>query len=140
MHRDLKPENLLLDSKGRIKIADFGLSNTYQQNEYLKTACGSPCYAAPEMIAGNKYDGLMVDIWSCGIILYALLCGCLPFEDLNTSLLYKKILSGDYQIPGFLSPQAKDFIQRILTTNPSERMNIQQMQAHPWFNLYYRAY
>ena len=92
------------------------------------------------MIAGNKYDGLMVDIWSCGIILYALLCGCLPFEDLNTSLLYKKILSGDYQIPGFLSPQAKDFIQRILTTNPSERMNIQQMQAHPWFNLYYRAY
>ncbi len=80
MHRDLKPENLLLDKfKRNIKIVDFGLSNTYKQDELLKTACGSPCYAAPEMIAGNKYNGLCVDIWSCGVILFALLCGYLPF-------------------------------------------------------------
>lgn len=82
MHRDLKPENLLLDKTNQIlKIADFGLSNTYKKDELLKTACGSPCYAAPEMIAGNKYSGLEVDLWSCGVILFALLCGYLPFED-----------------------------------------------------------
>ena len=84
MHRDLKPENLLLDYNHNIKIVDFGLSNTYKNGESLKTACGSPCYAAPEMIAGKRYHGIQVDIWSCGVILYALLCGYLPFEDANT--------------------------------------------------------
>ena len=77
----MKPENLLLDSNGNIKIVDFGLSNIYKTGEKLKTACGSPCYAAPEMIAGTSYRGLRVDIWSCGVILYAILCGYLPFED-----------------------------------------------------------
>ncbi len=85
MHRDLKPENLLLDYDRGMKLVDFGLSNTYKQSELLKTACGSPCYAAPEMIAGKKYHGTNVDIWSCGVILFALICGYLPFEDPNTS-------------------------------------------------------
>jgi 5'-AMP-activated protein kinase catalytic alpha subunit len=98
VHRDLKPENLLLDNH-KIKIADFGLSNTYKKNEMLKTACGSPCYAAPEMIAGQRYNCTKVDIWSCGVILFAALCGYLPFEDSNTSALYKKILNGEYSIP-----------------------------------------
>jgi 5'-AMP-activated protein kinase catalytic alpha subunit len=96
VHRDLKPENLLLDFDKGIKIVDFGLSNTYKTGELLKTACGSPCYAAPEMIAGKKYNGTNVDIWSCGVILFALICGYLPFEDPNTSNLYKKILSADF--------------------------------------------
>lgn len=96
VHRDLKPENLLLDYKKNIKIVDFGLSNTYVKDELLKTACGSPCYAAPEMIAGKKYDGTKVDTWSCGIILYALICGFLPFEDPDTTQLYKKILKGSF--------------------------------------------
>ncbi len=82
---DLKPENLLLDSEYRIKIVDFGLSTFYAPNSLLQTACGSPCYAAPEMIAGLKYNGLMTDIWSMGIILFAMICGFLPFEDPNTS-------------------------------------------------------
>lgn len=103
VHRDLKPENLLLDSAGNIKIVDFGLSNQYKPGEKLKTACGSPCYAAPEMIAGKSYDGLNVDIWSCGVIMYALLCGYLPFEDANTNKLYKKILSGAFDIPKFIN-------------------------------------
>ena len=76
---------MLLDFDKGIKLVDFGLSNTFRSNELLKTACGSPCYAAPEMIQGKRYDGSKVDIWSCGVILFALLCGYLPFEDYNTS-------------------------------------------------------
>lgn len=102
-HRDLKPENLLLDQDKRIKIVDFGLSNEYAKGELLQTACGSPCYAAPEMIAGKKYDGLGVDIWSSGITLYAMLVGYLPFEDSDTGILYKKIILGQYEEPEHLS-------------------------------------
>lgn len=79
VHRDLKPENLLLDFHKRIKIVDFGLSNTYKEKQLLQTACGSPCYAAPEMIAGKRYKGVNVDVWSCGVILFAMICGYLPF-------------------------------------------------------------
>ncbi len=135
VHRDLKPENLLLDYDKGIKLVDFGLSNTYKQGELLKTACGSPCYAAPEMIAGKRYDGTMVDLWSCGVILFALLAGYLPFEDPNTSNLYKKILSADFEMPGFLSPEAQDLINRILTTDPEKRITISQIKLHPWFNM-----
>jgi 5'-AMP-activated protein kinase catalytic alpha subunit len=78
-HRDLKPENLLLDNNNNIKVVDFGLSNIYAPGETLLTACGSPCYAAPEMIANKPYDGLKTDIWSTGVILYAMICGYLPF-------------------------------------------------------------
>jgi 5'-AMP-activated protein kinase catalytic alpha subunit len=85
VHRDLKPENLLIDWKDTLKIVDFGLSNTYKSGELLKTACGSPCYASPEMISSKKYNGLEVDIWSSGVILFAMVCGYLPFEDSNTA-------------------------------------------------------
>lgn len=121
VHRDLKPENLLLTHDKYIKIVDFGLSNTYKTGETLKTACGSPCYAAPEMIAGKRYFGSQVDIWSCGVILYALICGYLPFEDPNTTNLYKKILGGDFKIPKFLSVDAQDILKKILNTDPEKR-------------------
>ena len=94
VHRDLKPENLLLDHEKNIRLVDFGLSNTYKQGEMLKTACGSPCYAAPEMINGLQYYGSRVDVWSCGVILFAMVAGYLPFEDKSTAKLYQKILSG----------------------------------------------
>ncbi|CDW85359.1 protein kinase domain containing protein [Stylonychia lemnae] len=133
-HRDLKPENLLLDERNNIKIVDFGLSNIYKEGDTLKTACGSPCYAAPEMIAGKKYQGLISDTWSCGIILYAMACGYLPFEDPNTNKLYKKILSCDYLIPGFISAQCKDLIKKILNTDPNTRISMKDVKAHEWFN------
>ena len=94
VHRDLKPENLLLSKEHLLKIIDFGLSNyfTKGQKELLSTPCGSPCYASPEMVAGKKYDGMKIDVWSTGIILFAMLCGYLPFEDKNNDVLFDKIL------------------------------------------------
>jgi 5'-AMP-activated protein kinase, catalytic alpha subunit len=132
VHRDLKPENILLDYKKSIKIVDFGLSNTYKKGEHLKTPCGSPCYAAPEMIRGEKYDGLKVDIWSCGVILFAMLCGYLPFEDPDTPALYKKILSGSYNLHKSLSEEARDLISKVLNGNQSERYTIEQIRNHVW--------
>ncbi|CAK90615.1 unnamed protein product (macronuclear) [Paramecium tetraurelia] len=140
VHRDLKPENLLLDNNKNLKIVDFGLSNTYKNEELLKTACGSPCYAAPEMIAGRKYQGLQVDLWSSGVILFACLCGYLPFEDQNTSALYQKILGGTYQMPSHLSRDAQSMISGILTVDPQKRFTIEDIHNHPWFKLYRRSY
>lgn len=135
VHRDLKPENLLLDKNKNIKIVDFGLSNLYKNDELLKTACGSPCYAAPEMIAGKKYVGLRVDIWSAGVILYAMVCGYLPFDDPDTQLLYKKIMSGDYSIPSHVSSECRHLIKTILNTDPEKRITIDQIRNHPWYKV-----
>eukprot|EP00929_Paragymnodinium_shiwhaense_P047984 TRINITY_DN24327_c0_g1_i1.p1 TRINITY_DN24327_c0_g1~~TRINITY_DN24327_c0_g1_i1.p1 ORF type:complete len:855 (-),score=194.10 TRINITY_DN24327_c0_g1_i1:279-2843(-) len=133
VHRDLKPENLLLDDQKNIKIVDFGLSNTFQDGQLLKTACGSPCYAAPEMIAGQRYVPNRCDIWSCGVILFALVCGYLPFEDQNTSALYRKILNAEYQAPKFISDAVRDLVARMLTTDPEQRITIPRIRAHPWY-------
>lgn len=133
VHRDLKPENLLLDEHKNLKIVDFGLSNLYRTEETLKTACGSPCYAAPEMIAGKRYHGSRVDVWSCGVVLFAMLCGYLPFEDANTSTLYKKILGGDYKCAAWVSPEAQDMLRRILNTNPETRYTVDQIRNHIWY-------
>ena len=135
VHRDLKPENLLLDHNKNIKIVDFGLSNSYRPNETLKTACGSPCYAAPEMVAGRRYHGLRVDLWSSGVILFAMVCGYLPFEDPNTAQLYRKIRNGDYTVPQFVSIDARNLIQNILNTDPDRRYTVDEIKAHPWYSM-----
>jgi len=133
-HRDIKPENLLLTEKKLIKIIDFGLSNEYEN--YLKTQCGSPCYAAPEMIKGMKYNGLMIDLWACGIILFAMLCGYLPFDDKDNNILFRKILQCKVEFPNeketYLSNEAKDLILRILTPNPSKRIQLEEILNHPF--------
>lgn len=123
----------MLDFNGELKIVDFGLSNTYEPSQTLKTACGSPCYAPPEMISGHKYHGLKSDIWSCGVVLYAMLCGYLPYEDPKTSNLYKQILSADYKLPKFLSEEAKDILARIFQTDPEKRIDIEGLRKHPWY-------
>eukprot|EP00871_Galdieria_phlegrea_P004222 jgi/Galph1/4800/GphlegSOOS_G3480.1 len=133
VHRDLKPENLLLDSNMHVKIADFGLSNILKDGCFLRTSCGSPNYAAPEVISGKLYVGPEVDVWSCGVIAYALLCGSLPFDDENIPNLFKKIRGGIYILPSFISEQARDLISKMLITDPLKRITIEEMRKHPWF-------
>lgn len=133
VHRDLKPENLLLDSNLNIKIADFGLSNLMRDGDFLRTSCGSPNYAAPEVISGHLYAGPEVDVWSCGVILYALLCGSLPFDDESIPNLFKKIKSGMYSLPSHLSQLARNLIPRMLEVDPMKRITIPEIRLHPWF-------
>lgn len=140
VHRDLKPENLLLDSRANVKIADFGLSNVMRDGHFLKTSCGSPNYAAPEVISGRLYAGPEVDVWSCGVILYALLCGSLPFDDENIPNLFKKIKGGIYTLPSHLSPGARDLIPRMLLVDPLKRITIPEIRQHPWFNVHLPRY
>ena len=132
-HRDLKPENLLLTKNKTLKIIDFGLSNYFNGKELLATPCGSPCYASPEMVSGKKYNGFQIDIWSTGIILYAMLCGYLPFEDKNNEILFKKILKCKYELPSHIRSRSKDIIRKILVTNPNERITIPEIKKHPFY-------
>ena len=141
IHRDIKPENILIneDTKELI-IVDFGLCNSYSNSnkDLLTSACGSPSYAAPEMLNGEKYRGPPVDIWSCGVVLYAMLCGYLPFEDEdnNNDALYDKICEGKFEIPNYISEKARDLLNKILTTDPKKRLTIYQIKNHPWFSIY----
>ncbi|KAI8612311.1 kinase-like domain-containing protein, partial [Chytriomyces sp. MP71] len=134
IHRDLKPENLLLDSQKTIKIIDFGFGNNYRLDSQLDTFCGSPFYAAPEMILGKKYIGPEVDVWSLGVILFALLCGHLPFDDDNMKELYKKIASGVYKCPEYVPAGARHLINRLIQVDPKQRAQLQEVINHPWVN------
>lgn len=133
VHRDLKPENLLLDDSLNVKIADFGLSNIMTDGNFLKTSCGSPNYAAPEVISGKLYAGPEVDVWSCGVILYVLLTGRLPFDDEYIPALFRKIAQGNYQMPNYISSGAARLIRRMLQVNPVNRITVQEIRQDPWF-------
>lgn len=133
VHRDLKPENLLLDKDENVKIADFGLSNIMTDGNFLKTSCGSPNYAAPEVISGKLYAGPEVDVWSCGVILYVFLVGRLPFDDEFIPSLFKKIAAGQFHIPSYLPPGAVKMIKACLQVHPVHRITIDEIRQDEWF-------
>jgi len=118
----------LLDDFNNLKIVDFGLSSTFGPGEKLSTACGSPCYAAPELIKGQQYIGAKADIWSAGVVLFTSLTGYLPFEDQNTQALYQKILKADYKYPPNLSKESRDLINHILVPDPDLRYGLKQIK------------
>ena len=133
VHRDLKPENLLLGKHNILKIIDFGLSNFCEVDNFLETPCGSPCYASPEMVSGKKYNGHIIDIWSTGIILFAMMCGYLPFEDQDNDILFKKILKCKIKYPEYLSDIVVDLMKKILVREPEKRITLNEIKLHPFY-------
>ena len=135
IHRDLKPENVLLDAAGDIKVIDFGLGTILSYgDEVLTVACGSPHYAAPEMLLGGGYLGQRADMWSLGVCLYAMMCGCLPFDEPEMDVLYDRIIAGEYDFSPApnLSHACKDLICGLLCSSPDQRLTARQVLNHKW--------
>ncbi|KAE8057111.1 hypothetical protein FH972_013828 [Carpinus fangiana] len=137
-HRDLKPENLLLDSLENLKISDFGLSALPEPGvSLLRTTCGTPNYVAPEVLSHKGYDGAVADVWSCGVILYVLMAGYLPFDELDLTTLYSKIEKAEFSCPSWFPVGAKSLIHRILDPNPQTRITIEEIRNDEWFKKAY---
>ncbi|XP_060014158.1 serine/threonine-protein kinase BRSK2 isoform X2 [Lagenorhynchus albirostris] len=132
-HRDLKPENLLLDEKNNIRIADFGMASLQVGDSLLETSCGSPHYACPEVIRGEKYDGRKADVWSCGVILFALLVGALPFDDDNLRQLLEKVKRGVFHMPHFIPPDCQSLLRGMIEVDATRRLTLEHIQKHIWY-------
>lgn len=136
-HRDLKPENILLTEDGHVKVCDFGLAALHQNpQDKLRSGCGSPHYAAPELLRRRQYRGDKADNWSMGVILFAMVAGRLPFDQANTDEMMWHAKRADYEMPDFFSLELQDFVSRILQVNPDKRMSVREMWQHPYITRY----
>lgn len=133
-HRDMKPENFLLDNHLNLKIADFGMTSLARPGSLLETACGSPHYCDPMVISGKKYDGRQADLWSCGVILFVMVTGKLPFNDDNMQNLLRKVQLGRFDIPQNIPFVIRDLISGMLTVDPEYRLTLEQIKLHPWYS------
>jgi len=137
-HRDLKLDNLLLDENDNLKVTDFGLSAVKKQirpDGLLHTVCGTPSYVAPEILAKKGYDGAKADVWSCGVVLFTVTAGYLPFNDYNITVLYRKIYRGQFRFPKWMSCDLKNLLSRMLDTNSKTRISVDEILEDPWFSL-----
>uniref|UniRef100_A0A0E0HCT7 non-specific serine/threonine protein kinase n=1 Tax=Oryza nivara TaxID=4536 RepID=A0A0E0HCT7_ORYNI len=139
-HRDVKPENLLLDERGDLRFTDFGLSAFTDADQHLgatdglaATHCGSPAYVAPEILLKWRYDAGKADVWSCGVVLFVLTAGYLPFNDGNLMAMYRKICAAKFQCPKWCSPELRSLIGRMLVPEPDTHIKIGEIFDHPWF-------
>ena len=132
-HRDLKPENLLLTKEKILKIIDFGLCHDFNEKKVLKTKCGSPSYAAPEILKGFPYDGFKTDIWCCGIILYAMLCGYLPFDGDDNQEIFQSIVECEPEFPNFLEDDSINLLIWLLNPEPKDRITMEEIKLHPFY-------
>ncbi|OAY85179.1 CBL-interacting serine/threonine-protein kinase 12 [Ananas comosus] len=140
-HRDIKAENLLVDENGDLKVSDFGLSavaDQMRQDGLFHTFCGTPAYVAPEVLARKGYDAAKADIWSCGVVLFVLMAGYLPFQDRNLNVMYRKIYKGAFRCPRWFSPELTRLLHRILDTNPERRITIPEIMENRWFRKGFR--
>lgn len=139
-HRDLKPENILLDKDNNVKLVDFGMAALQPQGKWLKTSCGSPHYAPPEIAWGHKYRGAPADVWSSGVVLYAMLCGTLPFgtgmEGEDPREVLKEVVKGEIHVPEDIGEEAEDLIMRMLQLKPNDRIIIDEIWDHPLMRKY----
>lgn len=142
-HRDLKPENILLDQENMtVKLVDFGMAALQPRGKFLSTPCGSPHYAAPEVLCGQQYNGAKADIWSCGVILYVMLTSTTPFsmppdaDTRNLEPMFRSIRAAKYYMPEDLSPEAKDLIRQILKPDPKQRPSLERIWDHPFLHKY----
>jgi len=133
-HRDIKIDNMLLDKEKNLKLVDFGLSTKYSDDELLNQPCGTVVYAAPEVLDGKEYHGMLADVWSSGIVLFGMISGFLPFCDNDDEINKKNVLKGKIDIPEFFPPLVKDLLKHMLDINPITRYTLQEIREHPWFN------
>ncbi|XP_078444231.1 CBL-interacting protein kinase 16-like [Wolffia australiana] len=134
-HRDIKPENLLLSAAGDLKVSDFGLAALPAQRRrdgLLHTRCGTPAYVAPEVLRTKGYDGAAADLWSCGVVLFALLAGFLPFQDENLMNMYRKVFKAEFRVPPWVSPGAARLVRRLLVPDPAARITARELALDPW--------
>ena len=133
-HRDLKIENILINNRGYMQLIDFGLANLYNTESNLNTFCGSLYFAAPELLSARKYVGPEIDVWSLGVILYVLVCGCVPFDDANLPALHAKIIGGKVDYPNHLSSSVRNLLAKMLVVNPENRAKLEEIKQHSWLS------